>query len=181
MPDHSVSRQVRVTLSGFRPEDNKKKQIICAPLACADTWSFPNSPLPGRGHRRQGCSHSQNPHWAVVVVTGWLGTAHRGLSVSLMDTGAAHTHKQLWLQPIHQQFSPSLASIRMSKSTYIFQEEEVESQVLQTGLKDTATKAPIHFPDKDISDTWELPAPRKAYWEITQTELGRRMHLAFQV
>lgn len=98
-----------------------------------------------------------------------------------MDTGAAHTHAQLWLQPIHQQFSPSLVSVRMSKSTYIFQEEDVESQVLQTGLKDTATKAPVHFPDKDISDTWELPAPRKAHWKITKTELGGGMHLAFQV
>lgn len=92
---------------------------------------FP-SHLPGRGYRRQVCSHSQNPHWAMVTVTGWLGDSTQ-LSFSVTHAQRGCKHPRETLTSTHP--STILASVRVSKSTYIFQEEDIESQVLQKALQ----------------------------------------------
>lgn len=146
--------------------------LLLAPVAGV----FP-AHLPGRGWRRQGCSHSQDPPWAVVTGTGWPGDSTE-LSHSVTHGHSGCIHLQETLPSTHP--STTLPSTRVSKSTYIFQEEDIESQALQTGLKD-CNKSTSAFSCKDTSDTWELPAPREGYWKIAKTELGGGMHLAFQV
>lgn len=143
-PAHSISREVRVTENEFRAEDSTNKQIIRAPLDCTSSWSFPSSP-PRKGMEKArlqpfpgstlGSSDRDRVAWGQHRVVTSVTHGHRGC-IHLRET-LPSTHP-----------STTLPSTRVSKSTYIFQEEDIESQALQTGLKDSATKAQVHFPAK---------------------------------
>lgn len=52
--------------------------------------------------------------------------------------------------------------------------------VVQNSLTDTAKKIQIHFPGKDVSDTWEL-LPQRRMLRITKTELGGARQVPFKV